>query len=618
MNLLTKPRSPLNPRQQTWAYKSGRRQKTVLYQWRRNQWLAALVFFLLLAATCSTIGNGFVGLDDELYIRDKPSAAGLTGFSIAFAFTSVKDLYWHPLAWLSHGLDIELFGQNAAGHHATSVLLHAITAALLCLLLTRLGAAPFPAAAGSLLWALHPLRVESFAWVAERKDVLCALFFVATALLYLRFIDGPSRRRYAGWLCCGALALMSKPTAVSLPVVLFLLDYWPKRRSAKLTRLVIEKLPLAAMSAVVLYLTVLGQVSSGSTSHLANVRLGVRLANAAIAYTRYLGKMLWPVNLACFYPYNPSPSALMVILAALLLCAITVLAVWQHKRPWLLVGWLWFLIVLLPNIGLIQAGRQSIADRFTQIPMIGIVIAIVWTVSEWSRNHPHWRRATVGATCGILVVLAFLTVRQISYWHDSETLFTHALGVEDNDYIRDNLAQAYMLQGRYADAEPHLRAAILLAPNRFEHHNNLANVLLRTGKMDEADHEANAALALAPDNRSVANTMGVVLLRQGSYAKAMTQFDRAIQLGTDPLRVAPALNDAGASLASRGQPQEAEPLIRRAVALNPALVQARRNLILVLLDQGRAAEAKASLDDAVRATGRRQEYRDLAAQVSGQ
>ena len=189
--------------------------------------------------------------------------------------------------------------------------------------------------------AVHPLRVESFAWVAERKDVLCALFFVSTVLLYLRFIEGPSRRGYAGWLCCGALALMSKPIAVSLPLVLLLLDYWPKRRNAKLTRLLIEKLPLASMAAVVLYLTVLGQVSSGSTSHLANVGLGVRLANAAVAYVRYLGKMLWPLNLACFYPYNPSPSALMVILAALLLCAITALAIWQReRRPWLLVGWL--------------------------------------------------------------------------------------------------------------------------------------------------------------------------------------------------------------------------------------------------------------------------------------
>ncbi|MGA7416224.1 MAG: glycosyltransferase family 39 protein [Bryobacteraceae bacterium] len=269
----------------------------------------------------SAIGNGFVGLDDELYIRDKPSAAGLTGPSIAFAFTSVKDLYWHPLAWLSHEIDVELFGQNPDGHHATSVLLHAITASLLCLLLSRLGATAFPAVAGCLLWALHPLRVESFAWVAERKDVLCALFWMASVLLYLRFIEGPSKRRYAGWLFCGALALMSKPTAVSLPVVLFLLDYWPKRRSAKLTRLLIEKVPLAAMAAVVLYLAVLGQVSSGSTSYLSNVGLGIRLGSAAIGYARYLGKMLWPLNLACFYPYNLSPSEPTVVLSAVLLCA---------------------------------------------------------------------------------------------------------------------------------------------------------------------------------------------------------------------------------------------------------------------------------------------------------
>lgn len=285
--------------------------------------IATLVSVIVLLVTCSAIANGFVGLDDGLYIRDKPSAAGLTAPSIAFAFTSVKDLYWHPLAWLSHALDIELFGQNATGHHATSLLLHAITAALFCLVLIRLGGAPFAAAAGSLLWALHPLRVESFAWVAERKDVLCAFFFVATVLLYLRFIEHPSRRRYAAWLCCGALALMSKPTAVSLPLTLLLLDYWPKRRSANLTRLLVEKLPLAAMAAVVLYLTVLGQVSSGSTSPLANVGLGFRLANAAVAYVHYLGKMLWPLNLACFYPYNLNPSALMVVLAAVILCAIT-------------------------------------------------------------------------------------------------------------------------------------------------------------------------------------------------------------------------------------------------------------------------------------------------------
>jgi protein O-mannosyl-transferase len=198
---------------------------------------ATFVFLTALLVTWPATGGGFVGLDDELYIRDKPSAAGLTDSSIAFAFTSVKDLYWHPLAWLSHEVDVELFGQNATGHHASSLLIHAITAALFCLVLSRLGATPLASATGSLLWALHPLRVESFAWVAERKDVLCALFFVATVLLYLRFVEQPSRRRYIGWLCCGALALMSKPTAVSLPLVLLLLDYWPRRRGAKLGRL---------------------------------------------------------------------------------------------------------------------------------------------------------------------------------------------------------------------------------------------------------------------------------------------------------------------------------------------------------------------------------------------
>ena len=572
--------------------------------------VTVLVFLLALFA----IAGGFVNLDDRLYVSDRPASDGLTAGAIAFAFTSVERLYWHPLAWLSHELDTELFGTVAAGHHLTSVLLHALTAGLLCFLLARLGAGAFPAAAGALLWALHPLRVESFVWVAERKDVLCAFFFVATLLLYLRYVERPSRGRYVAWLVSGALALMSKPTAVSLPAVLLLLDYWPRRRERTLIRLLAEKLPLFAMAAAVTFLTITGQARAGA---LYNVDAGARAANAVTGYARYLGKMVWPVNLACFYPYDSHTPVLSIVLAASLLAAISALAVLERKRrPYLLFGWLWFLAALLPNAGLIQAGRQSIADRFTHLPMIGMAIAAVWAASEWAEKRPRRRKPAAWAVAGLLAVLALLTVRQIGYWHDSITLAEHAIAVENSDFMRENLAETLLRRGRDAEALVHLRAAVRLAPDRFHHHSNLANALLKTGAVEAAAGEARVALRLAPDSVATTQTMGTVLLRQGDSAGAIAQFDHAIRLGADGVAIAARLNDAGASLASRGRLRDAEPLIRRAVELNPTLVQARRNLVLVLQDQGQTERARASLEQAIQATGPRPEYRDLVRELA--
>jgi Tfp pilus assembly protein PilF len=573
-----------------------------------------VVTTIVLLVALSARGNQFVNFDDPLYVGTKPASDGLTTEAVAFAFTSVGTLYWHPLTWLSHELDTELFGAVPAGHHFTSVVLHALTAGLLCIVLIQIGATVFQAAAGSLLWALHPLRVESFAWVAERKDVLCALFFLATIAIYLRYVKQPSPARYAGWLCCGMLALMSKPTAVSLPTVLLLLDFWPRFRQITLTKLLLEKVPLISMAALVLCLTVLGQDRSNATSLLSQLPLHTRLANAAAAYPRYLGKIIWPVNLSCFYPYHRNVPLLSVTLSVCFLGAVTAFAIVQRtRRPWLLLGWAWFVIVLLPNAGIVQAGRQSIADRFTHIPMIGLVISVLWTVAELQRPESH--KAIAWITCGVLAACAFLTVRQIAFWRDSVTLFEHAISVEDSDYIRGNLATTLMQEGKYVDAEPHLLAAIRLAPDRFEHHNNLANVLLRTGRIDHATAEANIALRLGPESLAVANTAGLVFLRGGNYGSALKQFDHAIQLGDDAAQVAAKLSDAGASLASHGNPQDAEPLLRKAITLNPQLVQARRNLVLVLLDQHRIPEARASLQQAIHDTGAQPEYRDLISET---
>jgi len=320
---------------------------------------ACLVAGIVLAIGLPTLNNGFVALDDPTYVVSKPVSSGLTVDGFDFAFTALSP-YWHPLTWLSHELDAELFGSAPTGHHFTSVMLHALTAGLLCLTFMWFGADLWLAAAAALLWGLHPLRVESFAWVAERKDVLCALFFVATAAAYLRYQKHPGRARYVPWLLCGALALMSKPTAVTLPLVLLLLDLWPGRRRAPLWRLIAEKIPLAAIAAAVTVLTVVGQRRDGATSLVPNLSLGTRLANASVSYARYLGKMLWPVNLACHYPYERHLPLPWVLLSAVLLVGVSVAAATQwRRRPWLTVGWAWFVVTLLPNAGLVRSGAPS-------------------------------------------------------------------------------------------------------------------------------------------------------------------------------------------------------------------------------------------------------------------
>jgi tetratricopeptide (TPR) repeat protein len=571
-----------------------------------------LVAALVLLATLPATRCGYIELDDQLYLHDHPPAQGLSIETVVFALTSTGEVYWHPLTWLSHALDVELFGPAPAGHHFTSILLHALTAALLCLVLIGLGAPAWTAAAGALLWALHPLRVESFAWLAERKDVICAAFFLAAILAYLHYLDRRTLRRYAAWLCLGLLALMSKPTAVSLPVILLLLDFWPHRRQAPVLRLVLEKSPLAAGAAAVVYLTVIGQRRAGATTLLQGVAFPVRLANAAVSCSRYLGKMFWPANLNPFYPYHPNLPVALVIASAALFVALTALASRQRKRrPWLLFGWLWFLITLLPSSGLVQAGWQSMADRFTHLPMVGIVIAVAWTVSDWAGAQPPRQKAAAWIGGVALVALAALTIRQIGYWHDTETLFLRSIALEDSAFMRDNLASTLMRTGRDHEAELHLVAGVRLAPQQYTLHNELANIYRHTGRLDQALAESNLALALAPDQRPVVETAGMVHLRRGDYEAALGYFDQALRRGTPPPTIAAAVNDVGAWLASQGRTGEAEPLIRKAVELNPLLVQARRNLVLVLQDRHRPEEARHALEQAIQATGPRSEYRDL-------
>ena len=476
----------------------------------RPMHLAGLCSLVVLLIALPALGGRFVLFDDPIYLGRPEVTGGISWPGVQFAFTSVSDLYWHPLTWLSHEVDISLFGMTPAGHHFTSAFLHAVAAGLLFLVLLRIGASSWASAGGCLLWAIHPLRVESFAWAAERKDVLCALFFIATVLAYLRYAERPSRGRYLAWIGLGALALMSKPTAVCVVPVLILLEYWPLGWRVLDARRLFEKLPLAIMTAVVMWLTVYGQRESGSMSHLAVVPFWTRLQNVPIFYLRYADKILWPVNLACFYPYDEHPVTALALVSALVLLVVTGLAISQRRqRPWLLVGWMWFLVCLLPNIGLLQAGRQAIADRFTNLAMIGIAVSAGVAMSHFVGPvaSPLRRRMAVISISATLGALALLTLRQIGYWHDSVQLFEHAISVEDSDYMRANVAIALITERRFTEAEPHLELAVRRSPTIGDSHNNLANVLLQVGKVDRAASEAAIAVRLAPENISAAETI---------------------------------------------------------------------------------------------------------------
>ena len=637
-----------------------------------------VVTLLVLAVASPAIQNQFVNWDDDLYLSAAaPVHLGLTWQGIQYAFTQVSQMYWHPLTWLSFETDIEIFGTNLHGHHFVSILLHALTAGLLVLLLRRLGAGPYFAVVGSLFWALHPLRVESFAWIAERKDVLFAFFLVAAILLYTRYAENPSAKRFSLWFVCGLSALMSKPTAVVLPVILVLLDWWPLDRirfsqrlpqsmagvespapaaaaampaarkqtsavarhsapsrvaslpsqtnpvvAAKTTRQnsrwlpVIDKVPIVLAAAAILFPTISGQGASGATRML-TLSFAMRLSNAVVGYVRYLGKMVWPFDLACLYPFPKSIPLLPLVLSAAILAAITFAAIYQwRRRPWLLMGWLWFVLTLLPNAGLIQAGEQSIADRFTEIPMIGLIIALTWSARELLASRPQWQKPVAWGAVAALALLAALTVRQIGFWQNDETLFGHAIEVEDSATARYNLAMTAEHAGRLAEAEADYKRAIVLRPDLVRHYNNYALLLMREKRLDEALTQAQTAVKTDPNSYLARQTLAQAYLLRGNLQTAFAHYDQAISMGRDPALVARALSDRAAYLARQGQFPEAEQIVRKALTLNPLLPEARRNLVLILISEGRKADARAAFDQAVAATGRLRDYSDLPARLS--
>jgi protein O-mannosyl-transferase len=449
---------------------------------------------LVLAATTLVVyapveGNGFVAYDDnDVYVGDPHVHEGLSRASLAWAF-STGHSYWHPLTWVSHMLDCEVYGLDPAGHHRTSLLLHTAGTVVLFLALRALTAAAWPSALVAALFALHPLNVESVAWVSERKNVLSGLFTALALLAYGAYARRPGTARYLAVSAAVLAALLSKPMAVTLPLLLLLLDFWPLGRLGRvpLGRLILEKLPLLAIAGVASVLTVRSQQVMGAMIPMETVPLPARLANALVSYVLYGFKMLWPARLAAFYPQREQAPAA-VLGAALLLLGLSAVVAWRARRaPYLAFGWLWSLGTLVPVIGIVQVGSQAMADRYAYIPLIGLFVAIAWSGAALASRQPFARPILAGAALLILLACAVRTRQQIGVWHDSLSLFSSSVkAVPDAWVAQYNLGDALLAEHRYAEAAAAYRRTIQAEPRFARAHNNLGMALDSQGRTQEA------------------------------------------------------------------------------------------------------------------------------------
>lgn len=507
---------------------------------------------LTAAAYVHSLTNGFVNFDDPVYVTSNEQIKQKFGpASLRWAFTTTEALNWHPLTWMSLQLDHRLFGMRPWGYHLTNLLLHIASTALLFAGLRQMTAAPWRSALVAALFAVHPLHVESVAWVAERKDVLSGFFWMATIWLYIGYVREPGIARYALVAVCLALGLMAKPIVVTLPCVLLLLDYWPLQRARstqysvndskpietrhKLAFLILEKVPLFLLIAGGCVMTWYAQRSGGEIRSLDEVPLETRIANAAVSYVRYLGMTVWPRGLAPFYPYPRETLPLwQVVGSAAALSGITLLAIaFLRRLPYLFVGWFWYLGTLVPVIGLVQVGEQALADRYTYLPLIGIFLAVSWGLGDMAERWLNTRKAVIPGTILGIAALVVCTWMQVRTWHDSRSLWEHALGVTpDNPIARNNLGLAlWQESGNPAEAEEHLRVAVHLKPDYARAYNNLGMACDLQGKHKEAIAAYRQALEIHPDQSGTRYNLGISLAMDGQIDEAIEQLREAVRLG---------------------------------------------------------------------------------------
>lgn len=578
----------------------------------------------------------FVSFDDNEYVYDNPHVkSGITLKNIIWAFTAFHSNNWHPLTWMSHMLDCQLFGLNAGCHHFINLLFHVANTLLLFLIFKQMTGSLWKSSFIAAIFALHPLHVESVAWIAERKDVLSAFFWMLTMWSYIRYTMRPTIYKYLMTIIFFAFGLMSKPMVVTLPFVLLLIDYWPLNRfqsyplsivkkGRSTTRLILEKAPFLILAPISCFLTYFAQKHGGVIKSLDVFSLKIRLANALISYISYIGKMIYPSKLAFLYPHPGMAAWWKITGSCLLLAVISLLAIKNiKKRPYFIVGWLWYLGTLVPVIGIVQVGMQSMADRYTYIPSIGVLIIIAWSVSELVE---HWKHKILWLTAATTVVVSIFTVitwEQIGYWKNSKVMFEHTLEVTTNNYIAHdslgveffnhgnlkeaiyqyskalqikpdyhfshfNIGVAFFQQGRIEDAIDQYIQAIDSEPNYFKARNNLGAAFFVQGKTEKAIKQYMEALKIKPDYIDAHINLAMALDKQGYIEEAIKEYKQALLI--DPNNITAHFN-LGSDLEKVGIVDEAINHYLQSLTQNPNFVEAHYALGVVLYKQGKLNEA---------------------------
>jgi Flp pilus assembly protein TadD len=610
---------------------------------------------ITLAVFGQTLHHEFVNYDDNIHVYDNSMVkSGLTLTSISWAFTFSHSDYWHPVDFLSHMLDCQLYGLAPAGHHLTNVLLHATVAILLFLVLREMTGALWRSAFVAAVFAVHPLRVESVAWVSERKDILQGLFFMLTIWAYVRYARHSwSLMRYLAVMLLFALGLMSKPTLMTLPFVLLLLDYWPLKRFVPsaaaggasgtkaydwrnyypiFTALIVEKVPLFMLSAASCVQAAIGNSPAFEASK--TLPRTLQISNAVVSYAAYIFQMVYPAKLAVVYPFPVMGLPLEEVVGAVILLVFVSAAVFvlRQRQPCFLVGWLWYLGMLVPMIGFVQAGITARADRYTYLPQIGLYLLLTWAAADLCVGWRYRRVVLGGGSTAVLAALIYCAHAQTSYWQNSESLWTHTLEVTENNYTAHNdlgadllsrgqtsraisqFQEALRLKPDYASAHINLglalfrlghtggaisqyQEAIRLNPDRTGAHYNLGLALFNQGQIDGAISQYQAVLRLDPDYADAHNGLGLALGRKGLVNEAISQYREAIRSKPDD---APAYENLGIALLNQGQTDEAIVQFQKVIRLQPDDAEARNNLGVALYKKGQTVEATGQFQTAIR------------------
>jgi len=565
------------------------------------------------------IGHQFITLDDPTYIQENPMVnRGVTLAGLAWAFTTFHATNWHPLTWISHMIDCQLLGTNAGRHLLVNALIHVANTLLVFWFLLRTTHARWPSALVAALFALHPLHVESVAWASERKDTLSTFFGLLSLIAYVRYAEAPSISRYAWVAVTLAVGLLAKPMLVTWPFVMLLLDYWPLSRfkrpgverhqgsashseaATATARLVWEKLPLFALAAVSVIITFLAQSHGGAVRTFAAAPVVFRLSNALVSYSKYLLLTFWPHDLAVYYALAPTGiPAWQIIGAALLLIGITTLCLFQRGiRPYLIVGWLWFLGTLVPVIGLVQVGGQTMADRYFYIPSVGLFIALVFGLADVAKSWRFAPSLSAGIAGGALVILATLTNAQIQRWRDSLTLFEHTLAVTPpNLHIEHNLGLAMGASGRYEKAAAHFEKALQIAPDFYDGLVGMGVTRMNQSRLPEAIEYFQTAIRLQPDKPTAHVQLGRALWKQNRDEAALEEMGRASELAPKDADIRA---DFALALELVGRIPEAIEQFHEALRMNPNDAEAHANLGLALLASGKSRESIPEFEMALR------------------